>query len=143
MEDKRRMALVAWDKVCKPRKWGGLHIPPICILNSSLLIKQAKNVLGDVNDQNSIVKFKYLFSYLRLDLFFMSNFKIQGSFFWNYILSVKDTTLHKAKQKLGDGRKINFWEEIWIFNYPIGSNVEFNTFKEICIQRHGDKVCIY
>lgn len=39
-EEKKRMTLIAWDNVCKPKNKGGLGLRNIKTLNKNLLAKQ-------------------------------------------------------------------------------------------------------
>lgn len=59
VEDKKRLSLVAWEKLCKPKKLGGLGIRNIIDTNKYVLAKQCWRIFEDEKEWNSIIKIKY------------------------------------------------------------------------------------
>lgn len=45
--------------------------------------------------------------------------KINDSHIWNDLLKVKDIYLRGRSIKLGDGEKISFWKDTWLYDKPL------------------------
>ena len=61
IEDKKRMSLIAWDKICKPKLEGGFDIRSARSMNKALLAKQGWRVYHDNKEWSSIWKHTHLY----------------------------------------------------------------------------------
>lgn len=60
VEEKKRIPLVAWDKVCRPKNKGGLGIKALKTFNKALLAKQLWRAYDTKKDWNQIWFDKYI-----------------------------------------------------------------------------------
>lgn len=60
VEEKKRMSLVKWEKVCLPKTHGGLNIRNIQNMNKALLSKINWNLISNNKDWGENMKAKYL-----------------------------------------------------------------------------------
>lgn len=83
-EDKKRMALIPWDKICKPKLEGDLSIRSTRSMNKSLLAKQGWRFYHDNKEWSSIWKNKYLYEAPSLANF-LSYHIFPSSTIWNVV----------------------------------------------------------
>ena len=102
------MALVAWDKVCRPKYQGGLGVLNLHIQNKALLLKNLHKIYNrmDVPWVNLIWNSYYSDGVL-------PGQQLEGSFWWKAHLRLIDSYKGMAKCNLGDGKSVYFWTDIW------------------------------
>lgn len=96
----------------------GLGIRKINALNKALIAKIGWTLAKGEVDWCNIVKAKYLdreHFYYNLSIADLP----QGSKLWNNILKSKVMVREGLKWKLGDGRKVRFWEDFWTKDRPL------------------------
>ncbi|XP_059076611.1 uncharacterized protein LOC131875908 [Cryptomeria japonica] len=89
VEDRRRIPLVAWEKVCLPKALGGLGLTDIKDFNNALLAKRVWRTYGERNKWNSVWFSKYLNGVPNMVSFFHSYDIPHGFFICNSILKAK------------------------------------------------------
>lgn len=55
-----------------------------------------------------------------------------GSLIWKNAQKFKHILRKGVKWKVGNGRKVIFWEEIWILDHPLCVDPRWNRFMEQC-----------
>ena len=106
MED-RGTALIAWDKVTKPKENGGLGVLDLRIHNTCLLMKHMSKFIN----QKDLPWVKLIWqSYYAQG--FDPNRNV-GSFWWRNILKFADTFKQIHTCKLGKGNTLSIWHDDW------------------------------
>ena len=106
---KKRLPLVAWDKVCVGKKVGGFGLRSLKDMNKSLIGKLMWNVMT----KESPVWIRILREkYLRNPLEFLSKNPLpQGSEFWNNLQTYIDFLSMSTRWKIGNGHNVDFWND--------------------------------
>lgn len=60
VEEKKRIFLITWEKVCRPKNMGRLALRNIKTINKALLAKKIQRLFGKTSEWNSIWKAKYM-----------------------------------------------------------------------------------
>lgn len=108
VEEKKRISLVAWERVCRPKKSGGLGLRNIRVFNKALLAKQVWRTFAYIQEWNSIWHNKYLREVESLQDFLNSQNIPSSSFLWNNTIKARDLASKEALWKVGDGKKFSF-----------------------------------
>jgi hypothetical protein len=101
-------ALVAWEKICRPKNQGGLGVLDITVQNIALLIKNLHKFYNrlDIPWVNLI-----------WDSYYSNNSlpgkNSEGSFWWKAHLKLVDLYKGKGKCVIGDGKTAYFWTDMW------------------------------
>lgn len=124
-EEKRKIAWVRWEKVCLPKKEGGLGIKNIEWFNKALLSKwRWRLLMGDEGMWVRVVKARY--GYIEASELWGegANNGEKGSSWWRNIGRSGESSfsvdwfkdgLHRC---LGKGDETKFWEDKWLGNMP-------------------------
>ena len=132
-EGKKRYPLVAWEKVCLPKRHGGLGIRKLTHLNKALLAKQIWRIFNSTGEWRDILVNKYL---RRPTLHFtLFNEEIpKGSTIWNGIMKARDLAKARISWKLGNGKDIQFWSDSWLNQDPLINNPAFERWAQACTE---------
>jgi hypothetical protein len=123
--ENKKMCWVSWDRICQPKKRGGLGIKNLAIFNSSLLCKWKWRGLSDrTAPWYDLLRFRYgslVANFLygegrhglkRASIWWRDVWSLgsddEGGWFCNYISSI-----------LGDGSDVGFWKEKWVGTVPL------------------------
>ena len=120
--------LVVWDDVCRPKSEGGLGIRRNEDVNKALIIKLGWRILTD-NDSiwAKIMRDKYV----KNNNFFRIS-KKEGDFIvWKEVINHKKYIGVDLKWCVGDGRKVYFWTDYWVYMLPLMSFVDENNLHYI------------
>jgi hypothetical protein len=120
---KRKMCWVKWKDMCRPKYEGGLGIRDVRIMNISLLAKWRWKLLG-VGDEvwRSVVVSKYGDGAVGSAKLVVGNFGHGVSAWWRDICRLDDGDEwfdHVVNKKVGNGRTINFWQDVWAANQSL------------------------
>jgi hypothetical protein len=117
-------ALVAWDKVCRPKDQGGLGVLDLKTQNEALLLKNLHKFFNrlDISWVNLIWNTYYSQGSLR-------GFQLEGSFWWKTHLKLLDKYKGMSRCLIGDGKSALFWTDLWSDtcmhqNSPIWSHLQ-------------------
>lgn len=103
--------MVVWDKICRPKKVGGLGLRKIELLNSAFLSKLTWELF-------------YIKPLIRTSAckisnwcqFLLSQPKRIDSQFWKCILNNRHQFRKGIRWKVGNSQNINFWFDNWCAN---------------------------
>ncbi|OIT23670.1 putative mitochondrial protein, partial [Nicotiana attenuata] len=110
-EDKRKMHIEKWDRLCDSKSRGGLGYRDLKAFNMALLAKQAWRILSYPDSLlTRVLISKYFPHSTFLDAFTSST----GSWIWRSILWGRDLLLTGLKWRISDGKIINVWTDPWI-----------------------------
>ncbi|OIW19242.1 hypothetical protein TanjilG_20367 [Lupinus angustifolius] len=103
----RKMVIVAWQKVCKPKKEGGLGVRSIKLLNKVAMLKLAWEMLT--------LNLDWVVSGIKRSL---NNNTISTRYFkssiWVGVKFSMEEAMSNSIWMVGNGNSINFWTDNWI-----------------------------
>ncbi|KAL4202821.1 hypothetical protein AMTRI_Chr02g265480 [Amborella trichopoda] len=107
-DENMKFHLLNWDRVCSPKKEGGLGIRKITLVNQALLYKWWWRSL-----------------LLKTSCVERKNMWIGGgrgnkiSHMWKAVYNCRPIVSGYFKWNLGDGMKVSFWHHKWLGEYPL------------------------
>lgn len=102
--------MVAWDKICCSKKYGGLGLRKTGVVNTAFMAKLAWKFLTQSNNywvQQMRAK------YGRPTSFFQYKKKQANSWVWKCMLRTREFVKRSIQWKLGNGHTISFWLDNW------------------------------
>lgn len=118
-DGRKKISLVAWDKVYLPKDLGGIGIRNLENQNLSLgakLVWKLYEYLDSLWAQ--IIYAKYLNNGPREYIFQISNLP-SGSVMWNFICKCRTVILPHLSWIIHNGKKVRFLEEVWNGHIPL------------------------
>ncbi|KAK9275240.1 hypothetical protein L1049_022502 [Liquidambar formosana] len=110
-DNRSRVHLVVWDKVCRPKSLGGLGIQSMGAVNISYMARMGWKLITEPNALwANILIGKYLKDKSFMDYIASG----QESYSWKCILKGKEVIKAGFKWVLGNGSKIKFWLDLWV-----------------------------
>jgi hypothetical protein len=104
-------ALIAWNKVCRPKTQGGLGILNLEVQNKALLLKNLHKFYNNLDiPWVQLVKSSYYGSGT------LPGSNMEGSFWWKEHLKLIDYYKQMARCNLGNGSTTFFWTDLWSDN---------------------------
>ncbi|XP_010507264.1 PREDICTED: uncharacterized protein LOC104783860 [Camelina sativa] len=107
-EGQRKIAWVAWKKLCTAKSEGDLGFKDLNDLNQAFLAKHSWHMLN--NSESLVVRF-YKSRYFQKKSILDCGVGSRPSYAWRSILHGLKKGLHKV---IGDGRKTLVWQEKWL-----------------------------
>jgi len=107
------LPLVAWDKVCRPKKNGGLGLRKTAAVNQTFHCKLAWKIL---TNQDSMWVRIMREKYLAHQEFFCAHAKQGDPVVWRNIFKCKELIRKGIIWTVGDRKDILFWQDNWIEN---------------------------
>ncbi|CAL1391746.1 unnamed protein product [Linum trigynum] len=133
-EEKTKMHLVAWEKMTKSKKQGGVGIRPTRQANLAMLAKSGWRLLHDKESiWTQVMKAKY--ARHRQDLDMIRPIK-GSSFSWASIAKVASLLKKGCAWNIKDGKKTHFWLDCWVSQVPLRELVT----EQIPLDLEGAKV---
>lgn len=106
-EDKKGICWRSWSDICKPLSQGGLGIRDMLLVNQSLLIQSAWNIISNPSDLVSqIIQNKYFPNCS----FWNASKNISKSVFWSSILKIRQHLSSSSIWQLSQGN-ISIWNQ--------------------------------
>ena len=139
-DTQRKMHWSSWDALCKPKAMGGLGFRNLHVFNQALLAKQIWRL--HVN-QSSLLHKILKARYFKNDDVLNARRGYDPSYSWRSLWGAKSLLLERLKWRVGDGSKINVWEEAWIHgnrDIPVPRSLEAKDMvskAEDCIDTTG------
>jgi len=128
-ENKKKWALVSWEKICRPKGHGGLGLDNQEILGKALGAKLWWHWVDNPKTPwASIWKEKYATSWQTNDLIRMSG-NIKGSHIWNKAWENRILIQENSFWEIRAGNHALFWEDKWQ-QEPILLNENFLELKQ-------------
>lgn len=119
---KRKLHLVGWQKVSKPKEARGLGVRVARVANVALLSKMVWKILRKENTVwQELIQAKYLRSQSLLDCVA----KLGDSPAWKGILRCTEIIKPFFRWRIGDGNSISFWYDNWLGSGRICERIEY------------------
>jgi hypothetical protein len=112
-ENKKKIHLVKWDNVCRPKIEGGLGIKKTELMNQAMLAKTSWRIIqNDTGLWCKVLKDKYLKQRSLLD----NNYKCPArtSSTWRSFVHGAKLIRKGILWRIGNGNNINFWNDRWV-----------------------------
>ncbi|KAF6143723.1 hypothetical protein GIB67_030613 [Kingdonia uniflora] len=103
--DSRKSCVVAWDKVCKTFKEGGINLRRLKAINQSLMMKLSWNFLNPTDGWSEFMRAKFISK--------SGNFSriTKGSSIWAGVRGAIDDVCARSGWVIGDGASIDLWRD--------------------------------
>lgn len=137
------MNLIAWDKVCKPIRKGGLGLRRIRYMNKFVMAKKIWRGYNIEGEWKLIWDNKYKRQLPTLHSFLKAKDIPIGTNIWKNVTRTRDIIVKGVKWKVGKGNFIKFWEDTWLLDSPISDNPEWGKFQDQCKEKFGTTVADY
>lgn len=117
--EKRKTHLIAWDKICLPKKDGGLGIRAAKDMNKALIAKVGWRVLQDkLSLWARVVRSKYKVGDIHDQSWMVA--KSNWSPTWRSVgMGLREVIHVGVSWIIGDGRQIRFWLDNWVSSRPL------------------------
>ncbi|XP_057860497.1 uncharacterized protein LOC131069160 [Cryptomeria japonica] len=110
---RKKIPLLAWDKICRPKELGGAGIRDLVVQNKALGAKLIWKLYADPHSKwASIMLTKYLRGASRERIFTTTSLP-KGFAFWNFLVSCRKVVLPHLSWVVHSGEKAGFWDEVW------------------------------
>ncbi|KAL6564457.1 hypothetical protein OROMI_015907 [Orobanche minor] len=101
----------AWDRLCIPKKFGGMGFRKLHYFNIALLAKQGWRLL---TNPNSLVARVYKACYYPDSSFLDAALGDKPNYIWRSILSAQHLVSTGARRLVGSGKDITIWHDPWL-----------------------------
>lgn len=114
-KDKRKLAWVAWSKLYKSKKEGGLGLRNLKLFNEALLTKQSWRLIKYPQSlMAKTLKGKYFPNTSLLD----AKLSPLASFTWKSIYSARGLLQKGIRKVVGSGLSVEIWNDPWVPDLP-------------------------
>ena len=111
------MSMVGWDKICMPKKHGGLGLKKMDEMNQALLMKLSWEVISNSNKLwVQVFCSKYGLESRNLPVSLPDK---SGSRILRAIRSTWLAMVQGARWSVHDGVRTHFWVDCWATKYPL------------------------
>ncbi|XP_019199085.1 PREDICTED: uncharacterized protein LOC109192838 [Ipomoea nil] len=101
----------AWDKLCIPKKYGGLGFKELHAFNIAMLGKQAWRLL---TKPDSLVSRVYRARYYPRGTFYDAKIGNNLSFCWRSIMAAQGMVCGGIRRRIGNGKTTLIWDHPWL-----------------------------
>ena len=111
--DKRKLHLLSWDKVCRPKAEGGLGIRKSMDMNKALVAKVGWRLMQDRTSLWArVLRSKYKAGDFKDRRWLVA--KRPGSSTWRSVIGgLKNVVTKGNRWVIGDGKEVSFWTDSW------------------------------
>lgn len=113
--NKKKYHMIKWEALAVPKEFGGLEFVDTRTMNTVLLAKWIFRLdRGDKCMALEVLRRKYL-----KDRSFCQTNQRGASQFWQGLGKAREWYERGTKWRLGNGKKIRFWHDVWLGNCPL------------------------
>jgi hypothetical protein len=129
--ESKKYHMVKWEKMCRPKEFGGMDFADTRVRNICLLSKWIYKLESGSNDLScQILRSKYMGG----GGFYHSS-GTSGSQFWKSLHKIKHWFKMGSIYMVGNGRKTSFWDDVWLGECPL--RIVFPQIYGCCEQQNG------
>ncbi|XP_059068365.1 uncharacterized protein LOC131858903 [Cryptomeria japonica] len=140
---RKKIPLLAWDKICHPKELGGAGIHALVIQNKALGAKLIWKLYADpLSKWASVMLAKYLRGASRERIFTATSLP-KGSVFWNFLVSRRKVVLPHLSWVVHSGKKARFWDEVWNGHPALSAIRDWSPFPDILSDLWGPLIVDY
>lgn len=134
--EKRKMHLISWERVCSPKVNGGLGVRNLRRNNDAHMMKLAWELTKN-NEKLwvQVLRDKYKCGSGALPLVTP---KHNSSNVWRGILHIWESFLKGTIWRVGDGRSVRFWQDSWVDGHP---SLECEINMSLCQSLRDSRAC--
>ncbi|KAL8153455.1 hypothetical protein V2J09_011215 [Rumex salicifolius] len=115
--NQKKVHLLAWDKIARPRSLGGLGIRSMRQSNAATLAKLSLKTIQEPSSLWSrVLRRKYCNSRLDVDMFQPCS---KSSHMWKGVVHGASYLSKGLKSSVGNGQATLFWDHIWLLDTPL------------------------
>lgn len=131
-ENHRKVHLLSWEKLCKPKKEGGLGMRPTRDANTAFVMKGLWNFCPNPDSLWwSIMRSKYKCGWRGIPKI---ETKRKGSNYWNGLGAIWEDFRKLLIWDIGNGDNIRFWTKPWLSDNEVLTNYCIvSTYKPFCV----------
>ncbi|WCJ18876.1 RNA-directed DNA polymerase (reverse transcriptase)-related family protein [Euphorbia peplus] len=122
----------SWDKLCVPKKYGGMGFRKLFQFNVALLAKQGWRILSN---PSSLVARVFKACYFPDCSFLDATLKEGPSFIWRSLMGAQDLLKAGVRKQVGSGSSVNVWEDPWlpddIFPFVASERLDGVSFESV------------
>lgn len=107
----RSINWMSWDKMCVPKKFGGLAYRDFSAFNLSMLCKQGWRLL---TNPDTLVSRIFKAKYYPTENFLEARLGHSPSYIWRSVWSAQKVLKLGCRWKVGDGSDIRVWRDPWL-----------------------------
>jgi len=112
--EKKKMHLVAWDRVCLPKREGGLGIQKSKFMNKALVSKIGWRLIHDRQSLWArILRKKYKVGEIH-DRTWMEKKRPCSSTWRSIVAGLREVATRGSRWVIGNGQEIRFWADKWL-----------------------------
>ena len=116
-EDKKKMHMIGWDKICQPKKDGGLGLYSSKPRNLALLAKLNWRL---IDEKDPLWAKTLLAKYCpNGPLEFKERLRKSGSSNWKGLKMGNEVFSKGIRWVIGNGHSVSFWHDTWVGNRPL------------------------
>ena len=110
-DKEKKLAWIAWEKMCKPKADGGMGFKDLKAFNLALLAKQGWRLMQNPDSlTHRVLKVKY---------FLESNFMEaqvgkKPSYTWRSLMEAKNVLERGLRWSIGNGQRVRIWGDRWL-----------------------------
>ncbi|XP_019167627.1 PREDICTED: uncharacterized protein LOC109163330 [Ipomoea nil] len=112
---------LAWDRMCKPKKYGGMGFKRLHEFNLALLAKQGRRLL---TNPTSLMARVFKARYFPTTSFYEAAMGGNPSYVWRSIMASQDLLMSGCRRRIGNGMSTQVWTTPWL---PDRQNPYFET----------------
>lgn len=106
----RKLHLVNWNKLCKPKRFGGLGFKSFSLFNQAMITKQFWKIQ---ENPNSLLTRTFKKKYFPTSSLREYQPKSHRSWIWRNIIDCQHTSLHQGRWLIGNGNQIPLSHPDW------------------------------